>query len=544
MSGLAMRLAILAVLAPLMLGATASSGAAAGRAHAAIGGVVPHAAATVNGLRPATAGARPAAASAGGVYLHKAPCSPSGNSPCWVMRTNTTYAIYWVPSGYSVDATYESAIDQFLSDVAAASGSQNNVYSVATQYFDATGFVGYQSTFGGSYVDTNPFPTSGCDDSFQGVRDSVCLTDGQLQTEIQNVITAKGWQAGRNALFLILTPKGVGSCFDSSSPGLGGQCTTNAFCAYHSGFSGTNSQPVLYANEPYDATVSGCANGPTPNGDDADVEINTISHEQNEAITDPWGNAWMDSGGDEIGDVCSWQFGTPLGTASNGQAYNQLINGHQYALQEEYSNDGSTCLASYIGLPANTVRPAVSGVTVQGRSLSASLGSWTQIPTGYAYQWLRCAASGRGCTAIPGATSATYTIAAADLGRTLEARVAATNSRGTKTATSKPTAVAVGVPASRKAPRISGLARIGGRLSAGKGTWSGAPQRYRYEWLRCNASGGSCVLIKHATHSTYRLTKNDARRRLRVRVTALNAAGSKTVISRATARVPAAAATH
>ncbi|HZT93585.1 MAG TPA: hypothetical protein VE985_03805 [Gaiellaceae bacterium] len=535
MSGIARRLATLAALAALTLPAAASSTAAANRAQAAISGVVPHAGARLDGLHAA---ARAATANAGEFFLHEAPCSLSSNSPCWVMRRNTTYAIYWVPSGYSVDASYESGINQFLSDVAAASGSQTNVYSVATQYFDATGFVGYQSTFGGAYVDTNPFPTSGCDDSFHGARDSVCLTDGQLQTEIQNVVTAQGWQAGRNALFLLMTPKGVGSCFDSSSPDFGGQCTTNAFCAYHSGFSGTNSQPVLYANEPYDAGVSGCANGPTPNGDDADVEINTLSHEQNEAITDPWGNAWMDSGGDEIGDVCSWQFGTPLGTASNGQPYNQLINGHPYALQEEYSNDGDTCLASYIGRPANTARPALSGGTVLGQSLSASQGSWTQIPTGYAYQWLRCAENGRGCKAIPGATSTAYAIARADVGHTVEARVAATNARGTTTATSKPSAVAVDVPASRKAPRISGLAKVGGRLSAGKGAWSGAPQRYHYEWLRCNARGGSCVLIKHATRSTYRLTKQDAHHRLRVRVTALNAAGSRTATSHATARVP------
>ncbi len=47
------------------------------------------------------------------------------------------------PSGQSVAAGYENDIDQYLTDVAAASGSQTNVYSVATQYYDSTGFIGY-----------------------------------------------------------------------------------------------------------------------------------------------------------------------------------------------------------------------------------------------------------------------------------------------------------------------------------------------------------------------------------------------------------------
>ncbi|HEX4323982.1 MAG TPA: hypothetical protein VHZ77_05045, partial [Gaiellaceae bacterium] len=66
------------------------------------------------------------------------------------------------------------------------------------------------------------------------------------------------------------------------------------------------------------------------------------------------------------------------------------------------------------------------------------------------------------------------------------------------------------------------------------------PRTYRIQWLRCNARGGSCVRISRATHLKYRLTKRDARHRLRIQVTAVNVAGTKTATSRATARVPAA----
>jgi hypothetical protein len=435
MSGVAARLTAFAALAVLMLDAAASNGGAAIPASAPIGGMVRHAGAEPYGLRPTDV-----AVGKDNVHLKESPCSLSSPSPCWVMRRNTTYAIYWVPSGSSVEASYESDIDRYLSDVAAASGSQTNVYSVATQYYDATGFIAYQSKFGGSSVDPDPFPASGCDDSYQGVQDPVCLTDLQLRAEIQKVITAKGWRHGRDTLFFIMTPTGVGTCRNSGSPNLGNECTTNSFCAYHSGFKGTNDKPILYADEPYAASIDGCALGPSPNGDDADATINTMSHEQNEAITDPWGDAWLNADGDEIADICAWKFGTSLGTATNGQPYNQLINGHPYALQEDYSNDGGTCLQHYVGLPANTVRPALDGVAQRGKLLSASRGLWTQVPTAYAYRWLRCKAGGGSCVPIKHATHPRYRLTKRDVRHRLRVRVTAVNAAGNKRATSHATA--------------------------------------------------------------------------------------------------------
>jgi hypothetical protein len=179
----------------------------------------------------------------------------------------------------------------------------------------------------------------------------------------------------------------------------------------------------------------------------------------------------------------------------------------------------------------------VSGLAVQDQTLTATQGSWTQFPTGYAYQWLRCGANATGCQAIAGATSTTYATVAADDGSTLEIRVSATNSRGTTAAVSKPTSTVVGMPAITKAPRITGRAKIGRQLTAGPGSWTGPPTSYRYQWLRCNAHGGSCVHISRATHRKYRLTKRDARHRLRVVITAVNAAGSMTATSHSTARV-------
>jgi hypothetical protein len=461
-----------------------------------------------------------------------------------VMQTNTTYAIYWAPSGFS-DASYESLINRYFGDVAAASGSASNVYAVATQYYDNTGAIRYKSTFGGSFVDTDPFPTSGCGEA------SICLTDAQLQAEIQKVLTRKGWHGGTSNMFFLMTPDGVASCANQG-PLL---CSTTDFCAYHSDFFNSSGEEVIYADEPYAGTLSGCTFSKVgkqgfPNDHDADATINTISHEHNEAISDPFGDAWWaaDGGNDEIADLCAGYFGsTPLGTA-NGQPYHQLINGHPYSVQEEYSNDDSSCAKGYTPrmVPSIAAAPVLSGPPILAKSVSTTDGSWAHAPSGYAYQWQRCRPSGAGCTAISGATAATYLLTAADIDHVVRSTVSAHNAVGGASPVASDssgvvgTVSEVGVPKSKRAPRISGRARVGRRLTAARGSWSGPPKSYRYQWLRCNGHGGSCRRISNATHVTYRLTKLDSGHRLRVRVSAVNAAGAGTASSKPTARVPAA----
>ena len=185
-----------------------------------------------------------------------------------------------------------------------------------------------------------------------------------------------------------------------------------------------------------------------------------------------------------------------------------------------------------------TAAPVLSGVAAVHKKLSTTNGTWNAGAI-FTYAWLRCGTNGTGCTAIPGATSATYVTGVADSGHTVAARVSATNAAGTTAALSNRTGVVVGVPAAGKTPNISGRARTGRRLTARRGSWSGPPTAFRYQWLRCNARGASCARISHATHSTYKLSKRDARHRLRVLVTATNIAGTGKATSAPTARVVA-----
>ena len=173
---------------------------------------------------------------------------------------------------------YEAGVNGYLQDVAADSGGANNVYSATTQYFDNTGNIAYSSTFGGTYVDTNPYPASGCPTSTA----SACLTEAQLVTEIGKALSANGWTANGTNLFFILLPANVDTCGDSNP--LHG-CASNAFCAYHD-----SSGSLLFAVQPF-AAFWGCDGSRVgqglPNGAEIDESVNTISHEQNEAITGP-----------------------------------------------------------------------------------------------------------------------------------------------------------------------------------------------------------------------------------------------------------------
>jgi len=256
-----------------------------------------------------------------------------------VMHSNKTYAIYWVPgtNGNTMSTAYSGVINGFFANVGADSGKTSNVYYSDTQYSDGAGKIAYSSAFQGSATDNSPYPASGCSDPVS--QTNVCLSDAQIQAEVVNVAAANGWTptVDNQAMFFVFTAKNVGSCFDPS------HCAFSYYCAYHGDFT-SGGVHYIYANQPYTNTVpSSCGSGQAPNDSDADSTLNVTSHEHNEAITDPDGNAWFDRTGAENGDKCAWIFGTALGGAT-GAKYNQVIGTGHYYLQQEWSNARSGCV--------------------------------------------------------------------------------------------------------------------------------------------------------------------------------------------------------
>ncbi|HEY1961658.1 MAG TPA: hypothetical protein VGG69_04500 [Rhizomicrobium sp.] len=265
------------------------------------------------------------------------------------------YIIFWVPStlqsgnATSMSAGYRQVVSDMVANYGGKGISANN-----SQYYQSTGgrrpaytFITGQGGLVDTAVATDPYPKvrGGCTDSYATIGKN-CFTDAQLQTEIQKVMSAKGWTGGMNKLFLVFTSSGEGSCFDATSA----SCAYTQYCAYHSHITGKNGAPnVIYANEPFGnpATCQTDQAG-TPNAaldPNADAAASPASHEMSEAITDPLGNAWWDSNsdtysGEEIGDICAYQY---IFSYLDGGAANQLWGGRYFELQSEYDNSDDYC---------------------------------------------------------------------------------------------------------------------------------------------------------------------------------------------------------
>ncbi|TQL03261.1 hypothetical protein [Cellulomonas sp. SLBN-39] len=151
-----------------------------------------------------------------------------------------------------------------------------------------------------------------------------------------------------------------------------------------------------------------------------------------------------------------------------------------------------------------TAVPVLSGTVRVGAKVTAKPGTWTAGTT-LAYQWR---VDGK---AVTGATSPTFTPAAAHRGKALS--VVVTGSQAGYTAAAKSSAAAtVGTGVlTATTPTISGTVRVGSKVTAARGTWS--PATYTYQW---RADGAA---IKGATSSAYTIPASLRGKKLSVTVT-------------------------
>lgn len=182
--------------------------------------------------------------------------------------------------------------------------------------------------------------------------------------------------------------------------------------------------------------------------------------------------------------------------------------------------------------PVNTSAPVIQGTATEGQTLTVDEGVWSNSPTGYRYQWTSCDAGGVNCNLIPTATSKSYLLVTADVGRTIRCVVVAYNDSGDgASATSAQTAVVAGtaaaVPAIITYPILQGQATQGSTLSCSTGTWTNQPTNYVLAWQRCDASGidTTCADVAGTDSSTYVLTSADVGRIVRCVVKAQNTTG-------------------
>ncbi|MGP0050834.1 MAG: hypothetical protein ACLPZR_18605 [Solirubrobacteraceae bacterium] len=282
-----------------------------------------------------------------------------------VMRDVTIHTIFWAPGGYHFDGSpapgvlsYEPLIEQFLTDVAHDSGQTTNIFSLLDQYGDGSGPGGYEIHYDAAtdaVDDSDPYPPRSrqCP-SPSGV--ATCITDLELQEEIDTLIgPADPAARGLSNIWFILLPPDVDTCTSL------GVCGTTEYAGYHSEFD-LGHGVTIYAAIPDPLIEFTAPPGSDPEGNpEAESTIDTIAHETVEAITDPIGNGWMDPNGFEAADKCETgpEQGPPLGYAPDGSPYSQLINGHEYLLQDIWSDAREGCVQSSAAttttLPAHTI---------------------------------------------------------------------------------------------------------------------------------------------------------------------------------------------
>jgi hypothetical protein len=202
--------------------------------------------------------------------------------------------------------------------------------------------------------------------------------------------------------------------------------------------------------------------------------------------------------------------------------------------------------------PNNLDRPRIVGKALYDPeapvALKAAAGTWTgKPPPTFSYRWRRCDSEGAGCADLEGATGKTYALRESDVGHRLIVVVVARNSAGARHAASPVSPVvaereAAVVPSNESPPSISGAPVYDpdhpSSFTADPGEWSAKPAAtYSYKWRRCDGSGSSCTAIAGAAAKSHTLTQADVGERLRVVVTARNAAGSVRAPSKASAAI-------
>jgi hypothetical protein len=211
------------------------------------------------------------------------------------------------------------------------------------------------------------------------------------------------------------------------------------------------------------------------------------------------------------------------------------------AFTDSTTNSGSSFAAAATFPLVSVSIPDVEQTAQVGAQLHVTNGVWSPVPGGFTYGWLRCNAAGGSCVSIAGATAATYTPVAGDVGSTLRGAVTPSGGPALSTEATQVVkalnlgpVVAGGTTVSTVAanmPSITGTPQVGQVLTSTTGTWAGATVTITRQWLRCSATGDQCVAIAGATSATYTPVVADRNLRLRVRVTATRSAVSNSVLT-------------
>jgi hypothetical protein len=249
--------------------------------------------------------------------------------------TPNVYVIWygnWNGTGSNTGAT-RTAIEHFLSTIGGSA-----LELVNSTYGDNSGNVTGAVHFGGSTI----------------VSSSTNLSDSSLQTTVSNALNNGSLPRDSNGVYFVLSSSNINE--------------TSGFCTQYCGFhtratlGGVDIKYSFVGN--VDRCPSGCEiqstgpNSPASGVGGIDGMANVISHELEEAISDPDLNAWFDTSGQENADKCNFNFGTTSTCNANGLCsaagttaharYNQTFGSNNYMLQQNWRNNGSGTCAQHL----------------------------------------------------------------------------------------------------------------------------------------------------------------------------------------------------
>lgn len=203
----------------------------------------------------------------------QAPIQNLYNGP--VLGATHVYLIYWDPLNPPDDwpinypPTTKLFEAQFLWDSANDSNTLDNPFALDGMYY-GTGVPhaggtpgttgGYEMQYDGAYTDqVNPLPPSGCTDPDALYRTDYCLTDSQIQAQLQYYVTNNGLPTGPNNVYLFMTPPDVTTCLTAAATDcsdvanrstVSGQDVVGGYCGYHSVI-GSGSSEIIYGQVPW-----------------------------------------------------------------------------------------------------------------------------------------------------------------------------------------------------------------------------------------------------------------------------------------------------
>ena len=232
-----------------------------------------------------------------------------------------------------------------------------------------------------------------------------------------------------------------------------------------------------------------------------------------------------------------------LAAADEGKAISVQVSFTDDAGNNEALTSATTDAVEAVPTPNRpaTGAPTISGTAQVGETLTANTSGIADADglgnVQYEYQWLADDSD------ISGATNATYTLAAADEGKTIKVQVSFTDDADNEeTLTSEATDAVAAAPTPNSpatgAPTISGTAQVGETLTANTSGVIDADGlgnvQYEYQWLADDAD------ISGATNATYTLAAADEGKAIKVEVSFTDDAGNgETLTSAATDAVAA-----